>query len=278
MMQKTIRKRVDFMGTGLHTGKKTHLAFLPARTDSGIRFRRVDLPGQPEVPARIEFFKRLPVMCTCVANSNGAHVQLIEHIMACLNAFEIDNLIIEIDNKEPPFEDGSARFIVSMIEEAGLAEQGTPCRPIEIKTPLIFKDGEVELTAFPSKSFRATFFASYPHPMVGTQAYSLEVTPDAFKAEIASARTFCFESDVERMEAQGLLRGATEESALVFGEGGLLCGTLQFPDEPVRHKLLDLIGDLYLAGAPILAHITASRSGHFSHAEFVKLIRRETQL
>ncbi len=278
MMQKTIRKHVEFTGAGLHTGKKTHLIFLPARPDSGIRFRRIDLPGTPEVPARIEYFKKLPIMCSCVANSNGAHVQLIEHIMACLNAFGIDNLIIEIDNKEPPFEDGSARFIVSMIEDAGLTEQGTPRRPIEIKTPLSFKEGEVELTAFPSKRFRATFFASYPHPMVGTQAYSLDVTPESFKAEIASAQTFCFEKDVEAMEAQGLLRGASEKSALVFGDGGLLCGTLHSPDEPVRHKLLDLIGDLYLLGAPLLAHITASRSGHFSHAEFVKLIGKETKL
>ena len=274
-MQRTIRQEVEFTGIGLHTGKTTRLVLRPAPPDTGIRFRRVDLPGKPEIPARVEFFQPLPIMCSCLSHSKGIRILLVEHLMACLNAFGIDNMIAELDNEEPPFEDGSAQFYVSMILEAGIARQNVPDRIVNLSKPLILKEGDVELTAFPSESLRVTFFASYPHPLIGAQSFSLEVSPENFMEEIAPARTFCFERDVELMLNQGLLRGATEDSALVFSSSGLLKGCLQFPEEPVRHKIMDLIGDLYLLGAPLHAHITAVKSGHGSHARFVQKIREE---
>jgi UDP-3-O-acyl N-acetylglucosamine deacetylase len=276
-MQKTLKKRVEYKAKGLHTGRETRLAFLPAPPDSGIRFKRIDLPGKPVIPAHIDFFREMPFMCSCVSNKDGVFVQLIEHLMACFHAFVIHNLIVELDNEEPPFEDGSASFPVSMILDAGIEEQNAPDRVVSVDKPLVYKKDDIELSAYPSDLFRVTFFASYPNPAVGDQSFSLEVTPESFMKEIAPARSFCFENDVEVMTKNDLLKGATEKSALVFGKEGLLNGALRFPDEPVRHKIMDIIGDLYLLGAPVHAHITANKSGHFSHARFVKKWKGEIE-
>jgi len=277
-MQQTIQKQVEIKGTALHNGKPSRMVFLPAPPGTGILFRRVDLPGKPRIPARVDYFKELPIMCSCVGNENGAMVRIIEHLMACLNAFRIDNLMIEIDNEEIPFMEGDAAFLLRLVKEAGIKVQNAPREPVRIKAPIVFKENGVEMTACPSDVLRVTFFASYPNPHVGSQSLTLEVTPESFASEIAAARTFCFESDVEEMLRHGLLRGATENSALVYGEKGLLNGSLRFPDEPVRHKIMDLIGDLYLLGAPLLAHVTAFRSGHIAHARFIKFLRKEAGL
>lgn len=274
--QRTIKRRVEYRGVGLHSGRETHLAFLPAPPDAGIIFRRTDIAGAPEIPAQVEYFIETPIMCSTVGIGN-VEVRLIEHIMATLCAFGIDNLLIEIDNDEPPFEDGSALPFVSLLREAGCESQDTLRRPLRLNEPLVYKEGEVEMTAFPAANFRVTFFVSYPHPMIGNQAYSMDVTPESFVREIASARTFCFEQDVQNMMVSGLLKGASENSSLVFGDRGLLLGKLQCPDEPVRHKVMDLIGDLYLLGAPLMAHVTANRSGHNAHARFMKLIGKELE-
>lgn len=276
MQQKTIKKAVECKGIGLHTGKQTRMVFQPAPPNVGIRFRRVDLPGKPEIPARYDHFIETPIMCSTVGR-NGAQVRLIEHLMSALCAFEIDNLVMEIDNEEPPFDDGSAMMFASLLKETGIEKQNEPRKFITLSQPVVYKDGEIEMTAFPADSFRVTFFASYPHPLIGNQSYSLEVTKESFNKELASARTFCFEKDIKNMMDWGLLKGATENSSLVFGDKGLLWGKLNHPDDPVRHKLVDLIGDLYLLGAPLKAHVTASRSGHNSHARFVKLIRKEIE-
>lgn len=261
---------MEFNAKGLHTGKATHMVFLPAPPDTGILFKRVDLPGKPLIPAHIDFFREMTFMCSCVANGSGAFVQLIEHLMASFHAFGIHNLIVELDNVEPPFEDGSASFLVSMLREAGVEEQNAPDKIISIDKPLVYKQDDIELTVYPSDTFRVTFFASYPNPVVGNQSFSLEVTPESFMKEIAPARSFCFEDDVREMKKYGLLKGATEKSALVFGQKELLNADLLFPDEPVRHKVMDLIGDLYLLGAPVRGNVTANKSGHFSHARFIK--------
>ena len=276
MHQKTIKKITEYKGIGLHTNKQTRMVFQPAPPNSGIRFRRVDSPGKPEIPARYDHYIETPIMCSTVGR-NGAQVRLIEHLMSVLCAFEIDNLVIEIDNEEPPFDDGSAMMFVSLIKEAGIEKQKEPRRFITLSHPVVYKDGGVEMTAFPADSFRATFFASYPHPLIGNQSFTLEVTKENFIKELASAQTFCFEKDVKNMLDWGLLKGGTIKSSLVFGEKGLVCGKMNHPDDPARHKLLDLIGDLYLLGAPLKAHVTASRSGHNSHARFVKLIRKEIE-
>jgi len=277
-MQTTIKRKVEYRGKGLHTGKPTHMVFLPAPPNTGICFCRADIPGKPVIPAKVEYFHKMPFMCSCISDSNGTHIQLIEHLMAAFHSFHLDNLIVELDNEEPPFEDGSARFIGAMINQAGLKSQEAPDRTVRLEKPIIFKEGDVELTAFPSESLRVSCFVSYSNPIVGDQWYSLKVTSESFMKEIAPARTFCFEEDVKLMFDQNLLKGAGENSALVFGKQGLLQGSLNFPDEPVRHKILDLIGDLYLLGAPLLAHITAVKSGHFSHARFVNKIKKETGL
>ncbi len=275
-MQKTTGKTVEFQGPGLHSGKMTLLRLIPAAPDSGIRFKRSDLQGSPEIPARVEYFRKMPFMCSALT-ADGASVQLIEHIMAALAAYGVDNLVVELDNEEPPFEDGSSMFISDMLEDAGLVEQGRPRQVMCLSRPVSYTNGEIEISAVPSDVPRLTFFAHYNHPMIGEQSFTIVPDIETFRSLLAPARTFCFEQDVNRMNAAGLLKGASEQSALVFGKEGLLNGSLLFPDEPVRHKMLDLMGDLYLLGAPLLAHVTAVKSGHESHAEFVKILRKEKQ-
>ena len=276
-MQKTIQEIASFTGTGLHSGSESVITFIPAEPDTGIIFRRSDLPRKPEISCVAENFADLPVMCTCIRRED-ASVQVIEHILAPLNAYGINNLVIEMNNTEPPFEEGSSAYVVDMIEKAGILEQDAPDRALEIEKPVVFRNGDVELTAFPSESLRVTFFAHYDHPLIGSQSFTMEVTPENFKEEVSRARTFCFQNDVDQMLVAGLLKGASENSALVYGREGLVNGYLHYPDEPVRHKTLDLIGDLALLGRPLKAHVTAWRSGHQAHALFVKKIRKENGL
>ena len=277
-MQNTIEQMTEYRGSGLHTGKDCVIRLLPAKPGAGVVFRRVDLPGKPEVPATVDFFEESPVMCSGVIHENGARVRLIEHIMACLHAMKIDNILIEMDLEEPPFEDGSAEYFLNLLKKAGIKQQDAPEKLIKLHEPVLYREDGVEITAFPSSSFRVTFFAEYPHPLVGSQSFSLEVTPESFTREVARAQTFCFEHDVQAMKKHGLLLGATEESSLVYGKEGLINGRARYPDEPVRHKVLDLIGDLYLLGAQLSAHVTARKSGHRTHARFVKKIRKECGL
>lgn len=276
-MQRTLREKISFSGVGLHSGHQSIITFIPADKDAGIRFRRTDLPDKPEILSVADNFTELPVMCTCIQHSK-ASVKVIEHILAPLNAFGIDNLIIEMDSEEPPFEDGSSAYVVDMIETAGIREQDAPDRTLKLDHPVIFRNGDVELTAYPSETFRVTFFAFYDHPLIGAQSFTLEVNPIEFKEKVARARTFCFQHDVDQMLGAKLLKGASENSALVYGDKNLINGSLIYEDEPVRHKTLDLIGDLALLGRPLKAHVTAWRSGHQAHARFVKKIRKENGL
>ncbi|MFN0150749.1 MAG: bifunctional UDP-3-O-[3-hydroxymyristoyl] N-acetylglucosamine deacetylase/3-hydroxyacyl-ACP dehydratase [bacterium] len=275
--QRTLARPVSYSGRGLHTGAETTARFLPAPANSGVRFRRVDLPGSPEIPADIQH----------VVDTNGesrrttigvgpARVTTVEHILAAVHGLEIDNLVIELDGGEPGEPDGSAMPIVDLFREAGIVEQTDGQRSyFSIGKPIAFTNGRAELVALPHDGFRLSFTIDYDNPIIGNQYVSMEICEDTFVREIASARTFALSKEVEALKARGLIKGGSYDNAVVVGEKEVLSSTpLRYPNEFVRHKMLDLLGDLFLLGMPIRGHIIAIKSGHGANVEFVRRIRR----
>lgn len=263
-------------GKGLHSGIAANLRLLPAPPGHGIVFRRTDLPGTPAIPALVENLVHTDLMRRTTLAAGDARVFTIEHVMAAAAALRVDNMTIELDTEEPPFLDGSSGPFVEMIRTAGIEEQAGELSPLAVTRPLAFRDGDAEITALPSDEFRVTFFFSSDNPLLRSQQADFVITPDVFAAEIAPARTFCFFSEIEPLRARGLIRGGNLASSVVFGRKAVLNESLRFPDEPVRHKILDFVGDLALLGRPVLGHFMASRSGHRVHAAFCNFLRKET--
>jgi UDP-3-O-[3-hydroxymyristoyl] N-acetylglucosamine deacetylase/3-hydroxyacyl-[acyl-carrier-protein] dehydratase len=251
--------------------------FLPAPPNFGVRFRRVDLAGAPEIPADI----------THVVDTNGesrrttlgigeARVTTVEHLLAAVHGLEIDNLIIELDGGEPGEPDGSAMPVVGLFRDAQIIEQPDARRAyFSIAKPIAFTNGRAELIALPHDGFRLSFTIDYDNPLIGNQYASFEISEETFVKELASARTFALSRDVEEMKARGLIKGGTYDNAVVVGEDKLLSKTpLRYPDEFVRHKILDLLGDLFLLGMPMRGHVIAVKSGHGANVELVRRIRQ----
>ena len=273
--QNTIARTTGTRGKGLHSGVEANLRLLPAPPGHGILFRRTDLPGTPDIPALVEHLVHTDLMRRTTLASGDARVFTIEHVMAAASALRVDNMIVELDTEEPPFLDGSSKPFVDMILSAGIEPQQDSVEPLAVTRPLAFRDGDAEITALPSDAFRVTFFFSSDNPLLRSQQADFVITPDTFAAEIAPARTFCFFAEIEPLRARGLIRGGNLASSVVFGRKALLNESLRFPDEPVRHKILDFIGDLALLGRPVLGHFMASRSGHRVHAAFCNFLRKE---
>ena len=249
----------------------------PAPTDHGIQFCRVDQPDQPEVSATLDSVSadnREP--CTTLVIRPGVEVNIVEHLLAACLGLGIDNLRVEIDGPEVPLFDGSAEPIVRELLQAGLKEQNKPRRHWTVARPFVFREEQVEIIALPSEGFRATYFADFPHPAIGVQSASVDVERE-FLEQVAKARTFCLEEDIPSMREAGRIKGGDLKCAVVFGARGPLHTKLHFPNEPARHKLLDLLGDLYLLGRPLRGHILAWRSGHRTHAAFLKQLRKELE-
>jgi UDP-3-O-[3-hydroxymyristoyl] N-acetylglucosamine deacetylase/3-hydroxyacyl-[acyl-carrier-protein] dehydratase len=277
-LQRTIAQSVQLQGVGIHTGVAGTVTFLPAPEHHGIVFVRADLPGRPRVRVRPEnaFYDPKAGRRTILAE-DGVQIHTMEHVLATVSGLGIDNLVIEttaMEIIEP--EDGSALAFAQLLRGARIVEQKAGRRHIKISRPVTLKEGAIELTAVPADRFRITFTIDYDHPAVGTQTITFDVEEDAFVREIAPARTFVLQREVEALKAQGLIKGGTLSNAVVIGEDGVVNeGGLRYPNEFVRHKVLDLLGDLTLLGAPIQGHVIAFRSGHASHVEFVKKIARE---
>ncbi len=300
-LQKTIKKPVSYSGIGLHTGNKTTITFRPASADSGVKFVRTDLPGHPIIPALIDHVIGLERGTSLGIGTVKIHT--VEHVLAALGGLQIDNLIVELDANEPPLGDGSAKPFVDVLLKAGIVEQDVHKNYLEIETPIWYskkKEKGVELVALPSDDFRITFMVDYKHPALGTQYTAMYSLKEEFVKEFAPARTFCFLHEVEALKEQGLIKGGTLETALVvgdhqvdekelsylqklfglkekafMGENGFLNNAqLRFPNEPCRHKALDLIGDLFLLGVTLKAHVLAARSGHAANVALVKEIRK----
>ncbi|HEX2117241.1 MAG TPA: UDP-3-O-acyl-N-acetylglucosamine deacetylase [Alphaproteobacteria bacterium] len=261
--EKTLKTAIHCTGTGLHSGAKVSMTLKPAPAGTGIVFRRTDMPsGVGEIRALWSnvIDTRL---CTALGNDHGVRVSTIEHLMAALYGGEIDNAIIEINGPEVPIMDGSAQPFVFLIECAGVVEQDRPRRAIQIVRPVSVAEGKRSVTLMPASDFAVEFEFDFDNGALSAQDFFMAVDPATFRTEVSRARTFGFVEEVARLRAAGLARGGSLENAVVIGNGRVLNKDgLRFQDEFVRHKVLDCVGDLYLAGAPLIGRVRCIRSGH----------------
>jgi UDP-3-O-[3-hydroxymyristoyl] N-acetylglucosamine deacetylase len=271
MTQRTIAEKATCAGVGLHSGAVAQLVLYPARPGSGIVFARTDLPGSPEVPAR-----RSALASTRLATTLGrgeATVGTVEHLLAAVAALGVDNLRVEVDGPEIPVMDGSAAPFVSLLREAGTFDQGVARRVIRVRRPLVVRDGDRAIRLSPAPRFSVSYAVDFPHPAIGKQAIDLAVDGASFERELARARTFGFLHEVEALWRSGLARGGNLDNTVVLDEHRVVNASgLRFPDEFVRHKALDLIGDLALLGMPLLARVEVERGGHALHQQLVERI------
>lgn len=271
-LQHTIKSEVSLDGEGLHTGNKVKITLKPAPANTGIIFVRVDLAGAPSVKADISNAldsKRIPRRTSL--GKEGFEIHTIEHLMAVLAGLAIDNLIIEINNNEVPGLDGSGLEFMEAIKKSGIEEQNAQRKYFLVKEPIWVEEKDSLIAVFPYSSYKISYTLDYDHPVLRSQFLSLEINPESFEKEISSFRTFVLEEEVEELKKIGLGRGASYENTLVVTEDGVLKNKLRSPDEFVRHKVLDLIGDISLLGMPIKGNVVAIKSGHPLN---IKLVRR----
>jgi UDP-3-O-[3-hydroxymyristoyl] N-acetylglucosamine deacetylase len=271
--QCTLRRAIATQGVGLHTGVSVNLRFCPAPPYAGIVFHRVDLEDF-EIPASPQFVTHVSYQTALVRK--GVLVATVEHVIAALVGTGIDNVIVEVDGFEMPIMDGSAAPFVKLIQEAGLLEQDAPRQHIRIRQPVKIVDGPKSLVASPSDRFSIHYTIEFDHPLIGRQGKHIALSEKTFVEDVAPARTFTFLSEIEALRKMGLIRGGSLENAVVLDDTGILNeDALRFNDEFVRHKILDLIGDLGLLGRPILGHIQAERAGHAMHNALVTRLIQE---
>ncbi len=270
--QCTIGDLISCSGIGLHTGNKTAVTFKPAPVDTGIRFIRVDLEGSPSILADVDFV--LEVSQKTTIGTAEFKIHTVEHVLAAIAGLGIDNLYVELDSDELPAADGSARPFLEQFKAAQIVEQAKSKATYVIDTPLSYTDGDKIIFATPYDGFKISYTIDFPNPLVGVRFISLDIDPTVFEQEIAAARTFALINEVELLRSRGLIKGGSLENAVVVGDGKILNSEpLRFPDEFVRHKVLDLIGDLALLGRPIKGHIYASKGGHSTHVGLAKCLR-----
>jgi UDP-3-O-[3-hydroxymyristoyl] N-acetylglucosamine deacetylase/3-hydroxyacyl-[acyl-carrier-protein] dehydratase len=272
--QQTLARSASVSGMSLHTGEKVTLKLQPAAVDSGIKFKRKDLQDEPTIDATIANLKTVERATTIGEGSMRVHT--VEHILSSLAAMGIDNAVVEMDANEPPIGDGSARPYVELIKKAGVVAQETPRRIFDVREPIHIETKSGSLLAIlPDPKFRISCTQVGPNGQF-TQFFSSEITPAIFEREIAPARTFVFYEDVQSLMDKNLIKGGSLENAIVIrGDAVLSKEPLRFPDEFVRHKILDIIGDLALFGQPIRGHVIAIKPGHGANAELARALARE---
>ena len=301
--QRTIGKETSCVGIGLHTGVESKITFKPAPEDFGIRFKRMDVEGCPEIKADIDHV--VDISRGTTIEENGVRIHTVEHALAACVGIGLDNVMIELSEKEPPVMDGSAIDFVEALLKAGVVKQNVPKNYLHIDQAIGYSDPKrgVDIHIMPSDQFRVTFMLDYEFKTLGTQFTTMDELEKNFATEIAPARTFCFLSEVEHLKEEGLIKGGNIDNAVVIvdkkiddaeaetlsklfglekeislGSNGTLGGTeFRFDNEPVRHKALDLIGDLALLGMPLQGHVIASKSGHAANVELVKKIKKVYQ-
>ncbi|MHC4339014.1 MAG: UDP-3-O-acyl-N-acetylglucosamine deacetylase [Planctomycetota bacterium] len=269
-VQRTIARETELSGVGLHTGAGVRLRLSPAPPGRGVIFRRVDLPGKPEIPARIDFMSTHPRRSSL---KNGeAEVQTVEHLLAAVSAFDIDNLICDLNGPEVPGMDGSSRAFAEAVGQAGISEQKEPAEIHDIRDPVHVSDEDWTIVALPrQEGLRLSYTLGYESPRPVHQTITFDLEADPFTREIAPARTFVTSEEIDALRDSGLGQGANEGNTLVIGaDADEDAEGLRFPDEYVRHKLLDLIGDLHLLGRPLRAHVVAHRTGHAANRALVE--------
>ena len=299
--QQTISRPASCTGIGLHTGVECTITFKPAPDNYGIRFIRTDIKNCPEIKADIDHV--VDISRGTTIEEKKVRIHTVEHALAAVSGLRIDNVLIELTSKEPPVMDGSAKDFVEALLASGIVNQKNERNVLEIRRAVNYTDPyrDIDIHVIPSDRFRVTFMVEYPLPSLGTQYEAIYNMAEDFAVEVAPARTFCFLSEVEMLKENGLIKGGSLDNAVVLidkildhseinrlrnlfgieeniitGANGILNGKiLRFRNEPVRHKTLDLIGDLALLGIPIKGHVTAARAGHASNVEFVKTLKRE---
>ncbi|HJS47513.1 MAG TPA: bifunctional UDP-3-O-[3-hydroxymyristoyl] N-acetylglucosamine deacetylase/3-hydroxyacyl-ACP dehydratase [Gemmatimonadales bacterium] len=275
MARHGIERPASVRGTGLHTGSDTTLTFEPAPAGRGIVFRRTDLPGAPEIPARLSAVQATDRRT--VLGEGAAEVHTVEHVLAAVRGLGVEDVSVALDGPEPPAGDGSFRPFVEALRSAGVVERpGEPVR-YRVAAPFTVTEGESTYVISPDRACRLTVAIDFPHPLIGSQAGSWVLTPEGFERELAGARTFGFTHEVERLREQGLIRGASTANAVVLDERAVLDTELRWPDEFVRHKAADLVGDLALLGGRLEAHVVATRPSHQGNVALVRALARTGQ-
>lgn len=266
--QATILNPISYTGIGLHSGKDVTINLLPAPVNTGIVFTRVDLPGAPKVTAKAA--NVTGTMRATTLETGDAKVFTVEHLLAAFIALGVDNCEVEINSVEPPVADGSALPFVELVQQAGIKQQDAQRTLIAITETQTVWAGDKFITILPYDGLRITFTSINPHPQIGIQFGDYEITPEVFTKEIAPARTIGFMHEIEALQAKGLALGGSLENAIVYDDEKVLT-PLRFPDELVRHKILDIIGDLALAGC-VQGHVIAVKSSHALNTELAKKI------
>ncbi len=268
-MQHTIAREISYSGIGLHSGKEVFMTMKPADVNTGIVFIRTDLPERPEIKALPENVSSTVKATTLSAN--GAEVFTVEHLMAALSMMAVDNIRIEMSSPEPPVTDGSAKVFCELIEKAGLQQQEAERKIYSVDKVFSVYDGDRYIVVKPYNSYRISFTSINKHPMLGTQYFDIELTTESFKQEIMAARTVAFTDELDMLRKMGLGLGGSLENVVVFDKDTILSQP-RFEDELIRHKILDVIGDLYLLG-PIKAHVIAVKTGHAFNSNIAKQIQ-----
>ena len=270
VQQQTLNGPASYSGIGLHSGNRVTMTFLPAAPNSGIRFRRVDLEGKPEIEAQAENVVENNRSTTLAKGNTRVHT--VEHVLATFAGYGIDNAIVELDANEPPIADGSAREYCKMVQSAGIVPQDDRREPYTVTSPIELVMGETVMTLFPDEAFKISCTSADKQGRF-TQFYSVELSPTTWERELAHARTFCFYEEIEYLITNGLIKGGSLENAVVIRDDAVLTTEpLRYPDEFVRHKMLDIVGDLSLLGRPLRGHVIAVKPGHAANCELVRRI------
>ncbi len=271
--QTTLAAPVEANGIGLHTAVSVSLRILPAPPDTGYLFLRTDLGGF-EIPASIEHVVNCSYATTLMRT--GVMLSTVEHLLAALRGCGVDNAFIEVDNLELPIMDGSSEVFVEMIERAGILEQPRRKRVLMVREKISIEQGARRISVEPSENYEIDCMIDFPHPLIGTQKFSFELKEGAFGREIAAARTFGFTEEIEALRRADLIRGGSLDNAIVLTPEGMLnTSGLRWSNEFVRHKILDIVGDLSLLGMPLMGRVTAERSGHLLHAALMSKVLRK---
>lgn len=271
MNQRTIKSQIKLEGKGLHTGQPVKLTIHPASENSGIMFSRGDIDPEFKVKASVENVRMDELRQTAIVVGKGV-IRTIEHLMAAFHGLGVDNAIVEVDGDELPAMDGSAKDYVEAIQDVGLEEQSASRQYIEVTEPVAVDHGDQSLIFLPDDKLSVSYTLSYQHPDLQDQYMTLTVLPEIFERELAPARTFCLKEEAQALLAQGFGKGANLENTLVFERNLPVENELRFDNEACRHKMMDLLGDLYLAGGPLKGHVIATKSGHSLNLELVRKI------
>ncbi|MCH9632335.1 MAG: UDP-3-O-acyl-N-acetylglucosamine deacetylase [Chlamydiae bacterium] len=273
--QNTLKESVSFSGIGIHTGNEVNLKFCPAENGTGIVFQRTDLPSKPIIPATVEY-----VQDTSRATTIGigdAKVHTIEHVLAALSASKVDNVVIQVDAPEPPVGDGSSSVFLAMIDSVGIEQQSAQKPVLTLKQPVYLSKGSIHMVAVPSDEFRISYTLHYPQiKSIGSQYHSLVVNQENFRNELSNCRTFALYQELKMLMDAGLIKGGSLDNAVVVHDDAVFSKEgLRFPNEMVRHKILDVVGDLSLVGFSFNAHIISVCSGHATNVALAKKLLNE---